>query len=351
MIADRVQAGARWLTASGAQLPDGGFAPWYDAGSQDYPYVYAEITGYLTTLLGHLGEWAAATAAGDWLVRHADGDTGGFRCLVPLRPSRFDEKQHHVYAFDTGVIVNGLTNLHRATGGETYRRAAVRAADWLVDAAQLPSGGFRPIWDSRSGAFVAARDDWSWRPGGFQAKVAAGLANLAELTGDVRYRDAAVRAADFAVGQLDATGRDTHAHPYAYTAEGLWATGTMLGRPEYVEASRRATAWLLSLQRADGLVPRFVRDGVPLYAERRDVQAQALRLAVLHGLAGRVDELTARLVAGQAVDDDRRIDGGWWFGSLSDGTTVPHVNVWTTAFAVQTLQLRAGAPLDPRFLV
>lgn len=351
MIADRVEAGARWLTESGAQLPGGGFAPWYDTGSQDHPYVYAEITGYLTTLLCHLGDVAAATAAGDWLVRNADEDTGGFRCLVPLRPSRFDQKQHLVYAFDTGVIVNGLADLHRATGVGTYLSTAVRAADWLVDVAQLPSGGFRPIWDGGAGAFAAEKDDWSWRPGGFQAKVAAGLANLGELTGDGRYRDAAVRAADYAVAQLDATGGDTHAHPYAYTAEGLWATGTMLGRPEYVEASRRATAWLLSLQRADGMVPRFVRDGVPLYVERRDVQAQALRLALLHGLPGRLDELTARLIDGQAEDDDPRIGGGWWFGSLSDGTAVPHVNVWTTAFAVQALQLRDGAALDPRFLV
>jgi hypothetical protein len=363
-VADRSEAGVRWLVESGVQRPEGGFAAWYDAERRDHPYVYAEITGYLTTLLCQLhartGEprfRSAATAAGDWLVRTADERTGGWRCLVPLRATRFDAKQDQVYAFDTGVIVNGLANLHRATGDDRYRVTAVRAADWLVEAAQRPDGGLRPVWDARRTAFADEADDWSWRPGGYHAKVAAGLANLAELTGSTAYRQAALRICDYACALQQSDGRvaghadGTHAHPHAYAAEGLWATGVLLDRPSYVAASRRATEWLLSLQRADGAVPRFVRAGVPLYAERMDVQAQALRLAGIHGVPGRLDELTDVLLEHQADTDDPRIRGGLWFGRLSDGREVRHVNVWATAFAVQALDILGGAPLDPRFLV
>jgi hypothetical protein len=357
------EAGVRWLVSSGVQRPDGGFAPWYDADRQDHPYVYSEITGYLTTLLcqwhartGDPAVLAAAAAAGDWLVRTADERTGGFRCLVPLRPSRFDDKQHYVYAFDTGVIVTGLAALHRATGDDRHLATAVRAADWLVGSAQLPDGGFRPVWDTRRETFAPEADDWSWRPGGFQTKVALGLAVLAELTGRDDYRAAAVRACDYACRLQEEDGRighadGVHAHPHAYAAEGLWATGVLLDRPDWVAASRRATRWLLSLQRADGAVPRFVRAGGPVYAERMDVQAQALRLAGVHGTPGRLDELTGVLTGHQAGGEDPRVHGGWYFGRLSDGTPVPHVNVWTTAFAVQALEIRGGAVLDPRFLV
>jgi len=357
------ESGIRWLVESGVQRPGGGFAPWYDAETQDYPYVYSEITGYLTTLLcqwhartGDPAALAAATAAGDWLVRTADERTGAFRCLVPLRSTRFDVKQDYVYAFDTGVIVNGLADLHRATGDGRYLATAVRAADWLVGAAQRPDGGFRPVWDARRDEFAAEADDWSWRPGGYHTKVALGLANLAELTGVEAYRAAAVRACDFACALQEPDGRighpeGTHAHPHAYAAEGLWAAGVLLDRPAYREASRRAAEWLLSLQGEGGAVPRFVRAGVPLFAERMDVQAQALRLALIHGLPGRLDELTDLLVRHQATDDDPRVHGGWWFGRLSDGRTVPHANVWATAFACQALELRDGGVLDPRFLV
>lgn len=390
-VGDRVGAGVQWLLRSGVQRPDGGFAAWYDAERGDHPYVYAEITGYATTVLcwwhARTGDdqcLVAAVAAGDWLVRSQDA-AGGFRCLVPLRATRFDVKQDLMFAFDTGVIVNGLTNLYRATGDGRYLAAAVRAADWLTDAAQLPGGGFRPVFDTRRGEFAPTDDGWSSQPGGYHTKVAAGLANLAEVTGTRRYRQAAVRACAYALDHQDPDGRvvgsdgGTHAHPHAYTAEGLWATGTLLELPTYVEASRRATAWLLGLQRDDATVPRFVRDGVPVYAHRMDVQAQALRLARIHRLEEPAGSLTDVLLDAQAGTHDRdrsqddgdarergdapgadgadphhgdpRVTGGWWFGQLADGQRVPHVNMWTTAFAVQALDLCDGAPLDPRLLV
>jgi hypothetical protein len=53
---------------------------------------------------------------------------------------------------------------------------------------------------------------------------------------------------------------------------------------------------------------------------------------------------------------DPRVDGGFAFGRLSNGTPMPHVNVWVTAFAAQALaaydDLRAGRPaFAPRFMV
>ncbi|WP_328468175.1 hypothetical protein OHA21_51090 [Actinoplanes sp. NBC_00393] len=362
-IANRIDAGVSWLVESGVQHPDGGFAAWYDTERHDHPYLYAEITGYLTTLFcqvyartGDPRHRAAAVAAGDWLERTADGPTGAFRCLVPLHDGPFAAKKDLVYAFDTGVIVNGLANLYRITGDDRHLKTAVRAADWLTGTAQRPDGAFRPIWDAATGTFAPEADDWSWQPGGYHTKVALGLANLAELTGRADYRDAAIRACEYACAIQAGDGSighpdGIHVHPHEYAAEGLWAVGLLLDRPDFVAASRRATEWLLSLQREDGTVPRFVRAGTPVHAERVDVQAQALRLASLHGLPGRLAELTAHVAGQQAETDDVRSRGGWWFGRLSDGEPVPHVNVWVTAFAVQALDLRDGGTLEPRFLV
>jgi uncharacterized protein YyaL (SSP411 family) len=362
-IANRIDAGVSWLVESGVQHPEGGFAAWYDVERRDHPYLYAEITGYLTTLFcqvyartGDPRHLAVATAAGDWLERTADARTGAFRCLVPLHDGRFAAKKDLVYAFDTGVIVNGLANLYRVTGDDRHLKAAVRAADWLVGTAQRPDGGFRPVWDASAQAFAPEADDWSWQPGGYHTKVALGLANLAQLTGGDEYRQAAIRACEYTLtiqagdGSVGHPG-GIHMHPHEYAAEGLWATGLLLNRPDFVAASRRATEWLLTLQRSDGAVPRFVRAGMPVYAERVDVQAQALRLASLHGLPGKLDELSESVAGHQADTGDVRSHGGWWFGRLSDGAPVPHVNVWVTAFAVQALGLRDGGSLQPRFLV
>ena len=123
------------------------------------PYVFSEITGYLTTLMcAHYARTEdarvleSARGAAEWLLRTAHPETGGFRCLWPLAPSRFDYKFGQIYAFDTGVIVSGLVDVYRATGDDRYLAAAVRAGDWLLRDMRKPGGAFRPIYEIDTGS-------------------------------------------------------------------------------------------------------------------------------------------------------------------------------------------------------
>jgi hypothetical protein len=360
-----IDGALHWLLHSGIQVADGGFVGWYSPDSQTVPFVYSEITGYAVSTLCHLHAVTgrsehlhAAIAAANWLTRTTEHRTGAFRCLFPIRPTRFDGKQYQVYAHDTGVIVNALVNAYRATSRDVYLATAVQAADWLLTEAQEPGGAFRAAFDLRAGTFLRDDDAWSLRPGPHHTKVALGLANLAAATGQQQYADAAIRACDAAVALQQPDGRfpsfpggGTNAHPHAYAAEGLWGVANLLDRPDYHEASARATDWLLDRQDPDGRVPRHVHDGTATYHERVDVLAQALRLAVLHRRTGPgVDRLAGLVRAARVRSADPRADGGFAFGRLADGTPSPDVNVWVTAFAVQALLLAGGVPLDPRLL-
>ncbi len=377
-----------WLLTSGVQVVGddprhhGGFASWYDTGTQSMPYVYSEITGYLVTSMcashartGDPRTLASATAAGDWLLRTAHPDTGGFRCLWPLTPSRFDYKIDQIYTFDTGVIVSGLVNLYRAGGDARHLAAARTAADWLLRVMQKRDGLFLPVYDIAAGTPPAESPaEWSLCAGAYHTKVALGLLNLFEVTGAAAYRDAAVAACDAALALQRPDGRfvtfppdgGTNCHPHAYAAEGLWVVGRLLERDDFLAASARATDWLLAMQSADGMIPRHWHDGQPVYHERVDVLGQTLRLAAIHLAEGRIadspalrrrlDLLAGHILANQMTSQDPRIDGGFAFGRLSDGTPMPHVNVWVTAFAAQALaaydDLRTGRPaFAPRFMV
>jgi len=359
-----------WLLASGVQvvsdnpLHQSGFVSWYDAEQQNMPYVYSEITGYLTTLMCALYDETqdsrfldSARGAGEWLTRTAHPVLGGFRCLYPLQATRFDYKFSHLYTFDGGVIVSGLVNLFRATKDGRYLATAVTAADWLIRDMQKPDGGFHAVYDVDHNQIIESDQEWSLCAGSYHTKVAIGLVNLFEVTRIDKYRDAAVRACNFALQFQQSDGRfisfpgegGTNSHPHAYSAEGLWVVGSLLQRQDYLTASARAAQWLLDWQSPEGIIPRHFHDGKPLYNERVDVLAQTLRLAMIHvgearlplspEINRKLDQLVTLILRNQASADDSRIDGGFYFGRLSDGSVMPHVNVWVTAFVIQALGL------------
>ncbi len=382
-----VAKAADWLVSSGVQvisdnpLHKQGFVSWYEADTQSMPYVYSEITGYLVTMMCDLYDQTAdqrfldsAVGAADWLLRTADDATGGFRCLFPLKPSRFDYKYNQIYVFDTGVIISGLVNVYRASGQERYLTAAIKASDWLIRDAQRDNGAFQPVYDVEKQTFNEQDNEWSLCSGSYHTKVAIGLANVYQATGDEKYKDAAIKACDFALTFQQADGRfisfpsegGTNSHPHSYSAEGLWVVGKLLGREDYLQASAKATAWLLDWQSADGYVPRHFHNGEPLYNERVDILSQALRLAAIHLAEGRLpdspetraklDKLVTIITRNQAESEDKRINGGFYFGRLSNGELMPHVNVWVSAFAIQGLgryesYLRNSFNFNPLFMV
>lgn len=364
-----VESAVQWLTRSGVQAAsvdlstNGGYASWYDEETQSYPYLYAEITGYMLTMLTWLHDRApnpcllnCAVRAADWLIDNAHDATGGFRCLAPLGPSRFEYKRDLIYAFDCGVILSGLVNLFRATCMPKYLAAAITVADWMLRELQDERGAVKPVYNVANGEFVYSESEWSLCSGSYHTKVAIGLINLFDVTRQPRYSRAATRICDFALRYQKHDGRfvsfpaegGTNSHPHAYSAEGLWVVGKYLGREDYLQASARATEWMFSVQNAEGIIPRHWHNGQPTYNERVDILSQALRLAEIHLSEGRLDpaleaqmeKLVPVMLRNQSHSEDPRSQGAFYFGRLSNGDIVRHANVWVTSFAVQALTLR-----------
>ena len=159
--------------------------------------------------------------------------------------------------FNTGQVLFGWSRAFRESGDEAFRTAAVRAAQFLVDAQD---------------------GDGAWRRGGsryaragvnvYDARTAWGLVEAGEATGDERFAASARRNLDFALSRQHANGwfsdccLDDDANPLlhtiAYTMEGLLEAGVRLKEPRYVAAAQRPADALLDHQRSDGsLAGRF----------------------------------------------------------------------------------------------
>ena len=367
-----VEKAVNWLINSGIQNIDktreelyGSFNAWYEQDTGDYPFVYSENTGYMLTMMCYLWDRTKneeflkrARLAGDWLLNVIHEPNGGFRCIYPLKPSRFDFKKDQMYAFDNGIVLNGLVNLYRVTKEERYLVSAVAVADYLVYYFQKPSGAFFPVYQIADGKFFESDKEWSMTSGSYHVKIAIGLLNLYDLSKKKKYWESAIKICDFALSCQNASGRyisyltrgGTNAHPHCYTSEGLWVAGAVLDREDYLESSTRAIQWLLDMQSKEGFIPRLFLDDKPIYNERLDALSQTLRLSMIHMAGKRLSEsvkskielLRSHILTCQADDKDLKANGGFYFGRLSTGGEVmPHVNLWVTSFAIQALQLYA----------
>lgn len=171
--------------------------------------------------------------------------------------------QDHV---QTGPLML-LCYLHRVTGDERYLEAARRNADFLIRA-QNPNGSWAHHWDVERGVGVTA----SGAEGGGEINdfgtsgPVAALLNIYRYFGEERYREAALRGADWLIdsfidtgklagwaGQYDAQNQPVaarHFEPPAVTqygarwaADGLFAAYAVTRDDRYLAPVRRVVEW------------------------------------------------------------------------------------------------------------
>jgi len=338
-----------WLLSSGIQEPDGGMARYYRADHQRNQRVSTEITGYGASAFSYLHVVSGdqrylerAIAAGRYLT--ATWERHGQAMPFELDPPAL------TYFFDCGIVVRGLLAAWRSSGERQFLEVAVALGESMARDFASEDGRFHAILSLADKRPVAADiERWSHGPGCYQLKSAMCWWDLAEATGEARFRklyNAALESAlrsygAFLPGHPDRRKVMDRLHAFLYFLEGLLPRA---------DDRRCASALCYGI----GRVSELLRD-IASEFERSDVYAQLLRIRILAAQAGvaPLDTPAAqfeaqRLAAFQAVSPDPRVGGSYYFGRA--GTEwLPHVSPVSTAFALQALALwdgeRAGAGL------
>jgi uncharacterized protein YyaL (SSP411 family) len=222
---------------------------------------FPETTGYVIgTLLEHAARTGDATLVeraremGEWEieVQNPDGGVmeGAFRC--PPGKS---------VAFNTGMVIFGWLDLHERLGDGGFLEAAGRAGRWLEHAQQADG-----TWQGEH--------EHHGIPHAYDARVAWALLRLAEATGEDSFRETAIRHLDWVLSVQQPNGwfercsfrpgELPNSHGLAYTARGLLESGALSGDERYKEAAlRTARALVAVFRRLRRLPATYDRDWTP----------------------------------------------------------------------------------------
>lgn len=226
----------RWVLT--AQRADGGVPAYYSLLT-GYSKSYPEVTGYLVPTLYNFAKFrtdsGAATAAERatrWLLSLQMPD-GAF-------PGGLQGGEGQASIFNTGQILHGLTRGHKEIHDPAIGRAAIAAADWLVQM-QCADGSWSGPGSYQGGAHT------------YYIMVSWALAELSKEIGDPKYGEAAERNLNWTLSYFRPTGwidginlegYPEYSHFIAYVLQGALECAVLRDRNDAIEAAAKS-AWLL----------------------------------------------------------------------------------------------------------
>ena len=190
-----------------------GLAHSYDIRTGKYVKPYPEVTGYIIKYFCDHGNDIPSNIvrAANKLVRIQDKKTGGY--------ASFDSNDI-LFAFDTSQILIGLAAIYLRTKKEKYKRAAIKAGEFLL-MMQMNNGAIAPIFDRKKSEIVISEQHYSIWNGpwsGLMCKLTEGFQALYDITNDEKYMTAKEKTASF---YADAEYIEC-THPMGYWLEGLY---------------------------------------------------------------------------------------------------------------------------------
>lgn len=238
-----------YLLCAQEQGPDAGLGSFHLVNG--WGASYPETTGYaIPTLLAAADalKWEeprqAALKAADWLlsIQRADGGWQGGR-VGEERPS---------IVFNTAQVIRGMLAMHAYSSDARYLERAHRAGRWIASV-QDADGAWRA-----SNFLGVARV--------YDTYVDAPLLRLAQMTGDTTLKNAALRNLEWVLTQRNENGWFQHAdntirhndrpitHTIAYTLDGLVESSSLTGDDRFRQAAIPAARQLAEVLRSTGML-------------------------------------------------------------------------------------------------
>lgn len=260
-----IEAGVEWLCRAQDAFHGGGVARSYSLNY--HPFFkrrgwfapYPETTGYIIPTLFDYARLVNRQEFADRAVRMAD-----WECRVQLESGAVQggmiDQAPSPAIFNTGQVIFGWIRGFQETRQPAHLECAIKAGRFLI-CQQDEDGAWRKslsdfTMNSRMSSYT------------YNTRTAWALMELAFVTGDEKFEEAAIRNVEFALGQQIENGwfrsncltqpEYPLTHTIAYCIRGIMEIGALIKNQEYIARARRAADAVLARQRPDGsLAGRF----------------------------------------------------------------------------------------------
>tara|TARA_B100001971_G_C18257058_1_gene583078 strand:- start:44 stop:922 length:879 start_codon:yes stop_codon:yes gene_type:complete len=242
-----IKAAMKWLSLAQKQNNDGGVSALYSL-FEGWASSYVETTGYIIPTFFNYAEFSKEPAYRKGAIEMAD-----FELRNQLQSGAFPGggKKDMPIVFNTGQVIFGLCRAYQETKKEKYRKAAERAADWLVSVMDNDGCWRRHLYQNHVHTYNT-RAAWS-------------LLYFHKISKKNKYKIAAEKNIKWALTQQLENGwfqnngfypeQEPLVHTIAYSIRGILEAGLYLRKNEYLEAAIKAATKLLDAQRKGGSLP------------------------------------------------------------------------------------------------
>jgi hypothetical protein len=313
-----------------------------------FSWIYSE--------LGQVAALDAAKAASHWIIENIKR----YGNLLPVgrkEVGSFNQKgalSNLIYAFDNGMIMIGLLNLHKLTKDLRFLNYAEAIAKAIIERFYEGSK-LSAVVDRNFKSIVSNQDKelkWSMVPGAYHAKLALGLLELAELAGNDLYRNVSYSICNSLKTWQGSDGRFitnpdtaiTYLHPHLYACEGLIFSGLRDCKRDYLTMGLNGLKWAIKIMLSNGgVLPTSTLDK---NVDQSDCISQLLRLLILcrHDLVKEIDFREQTLVD-KVIERlhlrllDFYIPFGYDKGAMKYQISMESACSWCTMFSMQALGL------------
>ena len=241
---------AEWIIRAQDATPDRGVSHMFDL-SKGWRASYPETTGYIIPTLLDYARFSGNDEYKYRALEMADWELAVQLDCGAIQSGTINVSPKTPTIFNTGQVLFGWVSAFKETGEERYRKAATKAANWLVDV-QDPDGS----WGRLASPFT------KYKVNTYNVRTAWGIYLVYEITQNPKYLDTSLKNVRWAIKQQNSQGWFENnclmdnsrplTHTIGYTIEGILGIGIALGDQELIDVAQKAARALMSSQRADG---------------------------------------------------------------------------------------------------